>query len=313
MKVYSDYIAKYNRQQTLKIISNIKKEIYQMFNDMFKLIDVDAPITCNINEYFSDKRIITFDNNITNRIIELTPYINNYLIKLVKDFELEPGMGVICYHSNLNRDIQVNPNIASYSFSYTLQIKYLLAEINETKINNLAALLIKKLNELKTIQQYGIKIPKKINITTINKLYKQYPLIDKKLLINEVCNKLGNCLIFQTAGNNKHQISYLENKIGVYGENVCSYYIYNKISNSVLNLFTIYSIANKNEVIEKIKSANYKLDSFENLITNIPESSDQIGIEFNLTNYLTYVLEKYSVEEVISCPENLEWNKEQNK
>ena len=87
---------------------------------------------------------------------------------------------------------------------------------------------------------------------------------------------------------------------------MCSYYIYNKISNSVLNLFTIYSIANKNEVIEKIKSANYKLDSFENLITNIPESSDQIGIEFNLTNYLTYVLEKYSVEEVISCPENLE-------
>ncbi len=313
MKIYSDYSQKYSKKETLLYISHFKQDILNMFHNMYDLVEIDPQIVCDVNSVYSDQRRITFDNSINDKVYEIPPYINLSLINAVDELETEPKHGVLCYAPTIHRDIEHTPSQTNAESIIYINVKDYLADINFDSMHNLAHNIIDSLNNLHTRKKYGLKLPKSMKITSVDKLIKQYPTLDKSKLITEACIRYKLIFVDQTSGNNKRKLSFLEKKPGVYGDTVGTLYVYNSISNSPLKLLTLYSIPSKEQIEKVIQAEEYNNEMLASIYDKMPISNNQYGMEFHISNYLVYALSKYSINEIVSCPCSLEMSSKQKK
>ncbi len=313
MKIYSDYTQKYSKKDTLIYISHFKKDILDMFNKMFKLVEIEQQVVSNLNSVYSNQRKITFDNSINEQVYEIPSYINLNLINAVDILCLEPKQGVICYAPTIHRDIEPSPSEANAESIIYLNIREYLANINYDTMYNVTAEIVDALNNLPTRKEVGLKLPKTIKVTSIDKLAKQYPTVDKSKLISQACIRHKLIFVQQTSGNNRRKLSFLERKLGTYGDDTATLYVYNSVSNTPLKLLTIYSIPSKDQTEKTMVEEEFSNEMLSNILKKIPETNNQYGIEFHFSNYLVYTLSKYSINEIVSCPCSLEMNAQRKK
>ncbi len=313
MKIYSDYSQKYSKKETILYIAEFKKEILKMFHHLYSLVEIDPQVVCDVNAIYSSQRKITFDNSINEKVYEIPAYINLNLINTLDLLDLEQNQGVICYAPTIHRDIENTPSESNAENVIYLNIREYLANINYGAMHNLTNLIIESLNNLPARKKYGLKLPKNIKFTSVDKLMKQYPTVDKINLINQACIRHKLIFVEQTAGNNKRKISFLDKKIGVYGDIVGTLYVYNSISNTPLKLLTIYSTPSRQDIQNSIETGEFNSEMLASLLEKMPMFNNQYGIEFHISNYLVYTLSKYCINEIVSCPCSIEINTKQKK
>lgn len=313
MKIYSDYITKYSKKDTIVYISKFKEAIINAFRDKFNLVEVEPPVVSEANNLYSQKRIITFDNVYDEKIYQIPPFINFSLIKALDIIDAEPNSGVFCYSSVINRDIKQSPSDAISENVLFINVREYIADINYNNIHVKVKEIVDLLNSLPIRKSVGLKIPSVIKFTTVEKLYKSYPTMEEAKLLMQAC--LRNKLLFvdQSSGSNKYKRSLLDKKLGVYGNTTGTLYIYNAVSNTYLKLLTIYSIPTKDEVEKEIQDLELNNEIKQSILDSIPTINNQLGIEFHLSNYLVYTLQKYTINEIISCPTSLEMSDSQKK
>ncbi len=313
MKVYSDYVPKYSKKDTLIYISKFKDEIIAMFKRLFNLVEIDQQVVCNVNEVYSSLRKITFDNTYDESIYEIPSYVNLNLIKAIDTLECETNSGVYCYANIIHRDIENTPSQANAENLLLLHVREYIANINFENMEGLTKYIVDALNSLSIRQEVGLKLPSAIKFTSIDKLCKTFPTIKKDKLIEQACLRHKLIFVEQTSGNNKHNLNVIENKLGVYGDIVGTLYVYNSISNTALKLLTMYSVPNKEQLIDQINRKELNVSSLQPLIDKAPNINNQIGFEFHISNYLVYALSKYSINEVVSCPCTIEMSEKLKK
>ena len=313
MKIYSDYIPKYSKKETILYISNFKKDILDMFNKMFDLVEIDQQVVSNLNSVYSNQRRITFDNSMNEQVYEIPSYINLNLINVVDILQLEQNQGVICYAPTIHRDVELSPSQANAESIIYLNAREYLANINYDTMLNVTNQIIDALNNLNTRKEVGLKLPKNMKVTSVDQLLKQYPTVDKSKIISQACIRHKMIFVKQTSGNNKRRISFLDNKLGVYGDTTASLYVYNSVSNTPLKLLTIYSIPSRDQVEKYMVEEEFSNELLSTILSKIPEANNQYGIEFHISNYLVYALSKYSINEIVSCPCSLEMTSQRKK
>ncbi len=313
MKIYSDYIPKYSKKDTLRYISKFKDEIIDALKYHYNLIEINQPVVCKTNEIFSTSRKIAFDNNFDEQIYEVPSFVNFSLINALNTVEAMPGSGVYCYANIIHRDIENTPSQANAENLLLFHVREYIANINFENMEGLTKYIVDALNSLPIRQEVGLKLPSAIKFTSIDKLCKTFPTIKKDKLIEQACLRHKLIFVEQTSGNNKHNLNVIENKLGVYGDIVGTLYVYNSISNTALKLLTMYSVPNKEQLIDQINRKELNVSSLQPLIDKAPNINNQIGFEFHISNYLVYALSKYSINEVVSCPCTIEMSEKLKK
>ncbi|MGL4948619.1 MAG: hypothetical protein ACRC42_04525 [Mycoplasma sp.] len=309
LKVNTDYINKFDKKETLTIMSKFKSKISLLFESEFNLLDVDPEYIIDLNKVPSNNRSITFDNYFENQIFQFTPSINNQLISYVNDYDFTVNSGVMCYAAKFYRDYVYNLNQTSCEFIFYAVWKEFLSEINEKKLITHVENIVSKLNSIANLVNKSLtQLSGKMEVTTIDKLIKRYPLIPRDKLIQYANNTHELLLVFGTNGNNKKKWSFLEDKYFVYGDLTATLYCFNKNSNETLKVLTIYVPPSKIQLQSYIKNNNLNQANYSYVLSTLYEDSNTIGIELHFHQLMMHTLEKYSIHEVIKSPCSLDVN-----
>lgn len=306
MKIYSDYQVKYNKKKTIELISQYKNDIFSLFNKLFELIEVDPKMVSNVGEIFSKNRLINFDNFQNNSIVEIAPNTNDYLLRMISDLGLNPGEGFITYYPIYHRDFIPSFMNTYYEYIFCVQVKVLFAEATRQYLEQKITELINGLNKLDITINEGLALPNKIKFTSVDKLLKEFPFINKDDLIKTACQHFGLIFVYGVNGNNKKQIQFIEDKILSQGEITGTLYVYDNVNNETIPILTGSIAPTKKELENKI--LNYKLDpkSFEEMFSYLGDFPNQINIEFFFSKYMVYTLQKFCIHETLSSPNDID-------
>ncbi|MGL4951952.1 MAG: hypothetical protein ACRC4L_03110 [Mycoplasma sp.] len=307
LKVNTDYINKFDKKKTLTIISRFKSKLMTLLENEYNLLEIDPEYVVDLKKIHSSNRPITFDNYFENSITELSPFINNQLISYVNEFDFPVKFGVMSYAAHFYRDFQYNLNQTWFEFILYGVWKEFLSEINEVKLIQHVEHLCNKINVISNLIDNTLnQLPKKILITSVDKLIKQYPLIPKDKLIKYANSQNELMLVFGVDGNNKKELSFIEEKTSVYGEFAATLYIFNKVSNETLKLLTIYVPPSKKQLLDKIKNNNLDQNNFNWILENLNDDANLIGLEIHFYQLMMFIMGKYSIHEVLKSPSNLD-------
>lgn len=309
-KVNSDYTCLHSKKETIKIISKFKNKLRVYLENEFNLLEIDPKYIINLNQIYSKERIISFNNSKENTIYQISPYINNQLIDVINNYDFAVNTGIISYAATFCRDYEFDLLNAPYEFIMYVYIKDYIAEINESRIEELAIDITHKINTV--IDQLNcnlLKIPEKIYFTSIDKLYKEFFSLSAPDVISHASTKYDSMFAIGVNGNNHKNISYIEDKFSAYGEITGCLYVFSPINTKAIRILTISISPNRSELINKINKHNLNEADFEYALSTLGEDSSAIGIEIHFDQLMMYVMQKYSIHEVVSTPLELNVSK----
>lgn len=309
-KVNSDYTCAHSKKETIKIISKFKNKLRIYLENEFNLLEIDPKYIVNLNQIYSKERIISFNNSKENTIYQISPYINNHLIDVINNYDFDVNTGIISYAAIFYRDYKFDLLNAPYEFVMYVYIKDYIAEIDESRIQKLIFDIVNKINDV--VDQLDcdlLKIPNKIYFTSIDKLYKEFFSLSATDVIAHASTKYDSMFATGVNGNNHKNISYIEDKFSAYGEITGCLYVFSPINTKTIRLVTISIAPNKTELINKINKNNLNEKDFEYVLATLDGDSSAIGIEINFDQLMMYVMQKYSIHEIVSSPLELNVSK----
>lgn len=310
VKANTDYVAKHKRLDTLKIISKFKNKLANYFIKEFDLFEVDPKYITNINENFTEKRNVTFDNFENNKIYEVSPFINNELLRYINELNLPVKSGVYSYAAIFNRDFGHKLNETTHEFAFFVYIKDYLSEMNESNMTQIVAKICNYINAL--VDELGSKLkklPGKIHVTSVDKLIRSYPIISTDQLINYANTNNHLMLVSGVNGCNQRHYSFIDSKLSAFGKYTASLYVFSSVNNVTLKILTISIAPSVSELEEIITDRKLNTNEFGYARSTLNEENNCIGFELYVSQLMMYIMQKYSINEVVATDNETENDK----
>lgn len=310
LKVNTDYTSKYSKRETLEIISKFKAKLMVYLANDLDLLEVDPTFVSELKQLYSSERNLCFDNSKENVIYELTPYINNQLINYLNHYDFTVNSGLMAYAPIFHRDYKFALNITTHEFVLFVQMKVYLSEVNEINLMRYTESIIDKIaltaiQVNKNMLQFSSKDIKFIHI---DDLFRQFPLLPTDMLIKVANVKFPLMFVFGTNGNNKKHLHLVENRISAYGELVGTLFAHHPVNNEVLKLLTVSTVPSVKNLEENIEKNNLNKEDFVYALSTLPEDANSLGFELYFSQLMMYLMQKYSIHEVVASPSSLDVN-----